>query len=315
MNGAVEHQLTLSAPPLGVEAGTAEIDVRALGRRARLGDVVRFAFAVSVERFVRCDATLRLAADETAVHDARVCVRRLRSDLRTFSELLDRDWAAGLRERLRWPQDVLSAARDADVVIETVRRASAALSESDRRIVDDVLAPLRAARERAYDVVRAMLQDPRYEPLRCAMIDAAEHPPLNARAGEPAAGAIAEILDGAWKTLRRRVRKRSRPPSDRELHGIRIAGKRVRYAAEAVAPVAGRRAERLRRDAERLQTVLGDQHDAVLAGERLRSLGADGAQAFAAGELAAVTSAAERAARRSWRKAWRATKRAYRRLR
>jgi CHAD domain-containing protein len=315
MNGAVERELKLSARPLGSEACTAEIDVRVPERHACLGDVARCAFAVSVERFIRCEAALRLAADETVVHDARVCVRRLRSDLRTFSALLDASWAAELRERLRWPQDVLSAARDADVVIENVRRASAALAESDRRIVEDVLAPLRAARERAYDVVRAMLRDPRYEPLLCAMIDAARHPPLNARADEPAAGAIAEILGGGWKTLRRRVRERSRPPSDRELHGIRIAAKRVRYAAEAIAPVAGRRAERFGRDAERLQTVLGDQHDAVLAGERLRSLGADGAQAFVAGELAAVTSAAERAGRHSWREAWRAAKRTYRRLR
>jgi len=315
MNGAVERELKLSAPPLGAEACTAEIDVRVPGRHACLGDIARGAFAVSVDRFIRCEAALRLAADETAVHDARVCVRRLRSDLRTFSALLDASWAAELRERLRWPQDVLSAARDADVVIESVRRASAALSESDRRIVEDVLAPLRAARERAYDVVRAMLQDPRYEPLLRAMIDAVRRPPLNARADEPAAGAIDEILGGGWKTLRRRVRERSRPPSDRELHGIRIAAKRVRYAAEAVAPVAGRRAERFGRDAERLQTVLGDQHDAVLAGERLRSLGADGAQAFVAGELAAVTSAAEHAARRSWREAWRVAKRTYRRVR
>jgi CHAD domain-containing protein len=300
---------------LGAAACTAEIDASAPGRGARIGEVARAAFAASVDQFVRYDAKLRLAADEAAVHHARVCVRRLRSDLRTFSPLLDANWACELRERLQWPQDVLSAARDADVVLENVRRASVALPEVDRRIVEEVLAPMRAARERAYDVVRGMLRDPRYVPMLCALVDAAKRPPLNQRADEPAAAAIADILHDGWATLRRRVRKRSRPPSDRELHAIRIAAKRVRYAAEAIAPVAGRSAERFGRDTERLQTVLGEQHDAVMAGERLRSLGADGAQAFVAGELAAIANAAECEARRGWRRAWRAAKRTHRRLR
>ncbi len=300
---------------LGADACAAEIDVRPPGRGARLGEVARAALAVSVERFIRYDATLRLAADAAAVHQARVCVRRIRSDLRTFLPLLDANWARELRDRLRWPQDVLSAARDADVVLESLRRASVALPEGDRNIVEDVLAPMRAARERAYDVVRGMLRDPRYVPMLCALVDAAKRPPLNARADAPATDAVAGILDDGWVTLRRRVRKRSRPPSDRELHAIRIAAKRVRYAAEAIAPVAGRAAERFGHDAERLQTVLGEQHDAVLACEGLRSLDADGTQAFVAGELAAIASAAERAARRSWPKVWRAAKRTHRRLR
>jgi CHAD domain-containing protein len=300
---------------LGADACAAEIDVRGPGRGARLGEVVRAAFAASVERFVRYDATLRLAADAPAVHDARVCIRRLRSDLRTFLPLLDARWSCELRERLRWAQDVLSAARDADVAIESVRSASAALPESDRRMVEDVLAPMRAARERAYDVVREMLRDPRYVPLLVSLVDAAKRPPLNQQADEPAAGAIAKVLHDGWTTLRKRVRKRARPPSDRDLHAIRIAAKRVRYAAEAIAPVAGRRAERFGRETERLQAVLGEQHDAVLAGARLRSLGADEAPAFVAGELAAVVNAAEQGARQSWPQAWRAAKRAHRRLR
>ncbi len=300
---------------LGSDAGSAELDLHAPRRNARIGDVARAAFAASVERFVRYDAKLRLGADEGAVHHARVGIRRLRSDLRSFLTLLDTSWACELRERLRWPQDVLSAARDADVALANVRRAAVSLPDADRRVADDVLATLRGARDRAYDVVRAMLHDARYVPLLCALVDAAKRPPFTAHAERPAARASAAILGDAWRTLRRRVRRRSRPPSDRELHGIRIAAKRVRYAAEALAPVAGPRTEGLACAAETLQTVLGEQHDAVMAGERLRSLGADGAQAFVAGELAAATGRAEGAAREAWRGAWQDARRAHRRLR
>jgi CHAD domain-containing protein len=298
---------------LGAGECTAEIDARPPRRGAQLGDVARAAFAASVERFVRYDARLRLAADETAVHDARVAVRRLRSDLRTFLPLLDAGWTCELRDRLRWPQDVLSAARDADAALQNVRRASAELPDADRRALDEVVRPLCAARDRAYDVVRAMLHDPRYVPLLAALIDAAKRPPFNEHAAEPATRSYAVLLDDGWKTLRRRVRKRSRPPSDRELHGIRIAAKRARYAAEAFAPVAGC-AARFGRAAEALQNVLGEQHDAVMACDRLRALAADGAHAFVAGELAAVTSRAEREARDSWRDAWRGVRRAHGRL-
>jgi CHAD domain-containing protein len=300
---------------LGGAAGAAEIDVTVPRRDARGGELVRGALASSVERFMRHDSRLRLDPDAQTVHQARVAIRRLRSDLRSFLPLLDADWVRELRTRLRWPQDVLSAARDADVILENLGHASIALPDVDRPRIDDVLAPLRAARERAYEGVRTMLHDPRYVPMLCALVDAVKRPPLNELADEPGRDAIAVVLSDGWKKLRRRVRERSQIPSDRELHGIRIATKRVRYAAEALVPVAGRCAERLGRDAEELQTVLGAQHDAVMACERLRALGVDAELAFVAGELAAVAHATERDARRNWRDAWRASKNAYRSLR
>lgn len=300
---------------LGGAASAAELDVTEPRRNALGGELVRAALASSVVRFMRHDARLRLDPDAEAVHQARVAIRRLRSDLRSFAPLLDADWARELRARLRWPQEILSAARDADVVLENLDRASIALPDIDRRRLGEVLAPLQAARERAYAGVRTMLGDPRYVPMLCALVDAVKRPPLNELAGEPGRDAIAVILSGGWKVLRRRARGRSPIPSDRELHGIRIAAKRVRYAAEALAPVAGRCAERLACEAEELQSVLGAQHDAVMACERLRALDLDAPLAFVAGELAAVAHASDRVARRGWRDAWCASKKTYRSLR
>ena len=106
--------------------------------------------------------------------------------------------------------------------------------------------------------------------------------------------------------------KCSRPPSDRELHGIRIAAKRVRYAAEAVEPVAGRPVRLLARRVEGVQTILGEQHDTVVACRALREL--TGENAFFAGELAALEVLAGVKARARWRAAWRTAKRAHRRF-
>jgi CHAD domain-containing protein len=299
---------------LGERTCEPELEAPALDAGARIGDVVRAALVRSVEQIVRYDAKLRLHADDEAIHQARVAVRRLRSDLRTFRCVFERAWADVLRERLSWLQDGLSAARDADVLIVGLRRRSEALPDADRRRLDEVLTPLHEARERAYERVRSMLREPRYAELLQAIVDGAKRPAFSPAAEQPAREMIPPIIGGAWKTLRERVRARTRPPSDRELHGIRIAAKRVRYAAEAVTPVAGRPARRLGRAAEELQTILGEQHDAVGACERLHALGGEPPHAFLAGELAALEYAASLTARETWPAVWRAAEREHRRF-
>jgi len=298
---------------IGARAGSPELAPNALDRDATLADLVRATLASSVERVIRFDAKLRTAPDERSVHGARVAVRRLRSALRTFRPVLEAAWADNLRERLAWLQDGLSAARDADAMIAGVMRRSEVLGDGDRHRIEDVLTPLRLSRDESYARVGAMLRDTRYVVLLQAIVDGAKHPVLEAAADAPARVALRAIMRAAWKALRKRVRSRTRPPSDRELHRIRIAAKRLRYAAEAVAPVGGRRARRLGRAAERLQSVLGEHHDAVVTSQRLRSVGASADVAFLAGTIAGLERVAALDARAAWRRPWRRARRAYRR--
>jgi CHAD domain-containing protein len=294
---------------LGTRSCEPELAAPVLGARSDVGDVVRAALAESVEEIVRCDVQLRVRANEDVVHRARVAVRRLRSHLRAFLPALDGRRACALRERLFWLQDGLSEARDADVFLAGMHRLGESLPDADRRTLEHVLRPCREARERAYRRVGAMLREGRYVSLLRDLVDAAKRPPLAASATGAACDAAPALVSDVWAALRKRVRRCAKPPSDRELHGIRIAAKRMRYLAEAIAPVAGSSVRRLAESAERLQTVLGEQHDAVVACERLRTIAADGERAFVAGELAAGAYAAAVDARGDWEKAWRAAKR------
>jgi CHAD domain-containing protein len=158
-----------------------------------------------------------------------------------------------------------------------------------------------------------MMHEAAYSALLHTIVEAANAPPLTALAAEPASTAIPSIVEGAWKTLRKRVRNRNRPATDLDLHRIRIAAKRVRYTAEAVEPIAGRAARALARKAAAIQRVLGKQHDAVVASRRLREL-TSGEFAFLAGEFAAFERAEGLAARAVWRTTWRKAKRAHRRF-
>jgi CHAD domain-containing protein len=117
---------------------------------------------------------------------------------------------------------------------------------------------------------------------------------------------LPKLVRTPWIDLQKKVKKAGRHPSDRQLHRIRIRAKRLRYAAEAAQPTVGRRARRTAKAAERLQTILGEHHDAVEAERWLRREGpnASAVGGFAAGLLTARQQRDQRRLRRRWRSVW-----------
>jgi CHAD domain-containing protein len=289
---------------IGERAHDPEVAIPALGRDAIAAEVIRAALARSVERLVHTDSILRVAPDADAVHDARVSVRKLRSHLKTFVHVLDAPWANHLRGRLQWLGNLLSKARDADVLLESLAKRAESLPASDRRLVDEVYAPIRARRTRAYDAIARALRSERYVRLVDALIDAAKTPQLNELADQPARALLATLMTPVWRRLRKNVRRAGDAPRDRDLHRIRIKTKHVRYAAEALAPVAGPAAKRTALQAEALQMRLGKQHDAVNAAHALREHLGSPEQAFIGGALATLERAAAARYRRRWRTCW-----------
>ncbi len=89
-----------------------------LGKKPSAADLVRQAISAAVDRIMRHDPGVRIGDDPEDVHQARVGTRRLRSDLRTFSSLLDEEWLASLRDELRWLAGALGEVRDDDVLID-----------------------------------------------------------------------------------------------------------------------------------------------------------------------------------------------------
>jgi CHAD domain-containing protein len=116
----------------------------------------------------------------------------------------------------------------------------------------------------------------------------------------------AAIVAGPWRHLARAVAALGPEPADEALHEVRIRAKRLRYACEAVAQVAGNPAAHLARAAADLQGVLGDFHDAVVAEAWLRAAttGAPPAQALAAGQLIAHERDDARHCRATWAHSW-----------
>jgi CHAD domain-containing protein len=73
--------------------------------------------------------------------------------------------------------------------------------------------------------------------------------------------------------MRRALRTPDGPARDEALHDARKAAKRARYAAEVLRPPYGKRARRFAKQQKKLQSVLGDHQDAVIARGTARDLG------------------------------------------
>ncbi|HVF32431.1 MAG TPA: CYTH and CHAD domain-containing protein [Acidimicrobiales bacterium] len=284
-------------------------DVRAAALdpdEATMRDVVGEAIAAAYLRLVRHDAGVRLGGDPDDVHQARVAARRLRSDLRTFRDLLDTTRATHLRDELRWIGAELGSVRDADVLLERLRRQTALLPAADTRPATALLRRLEKERDDARRQLLVTLDGRRYVRLLDDLAAAATEPPVVDDAGVVARKALPAVVRGPWKHLQQAVDALDRHPEDEALHDVRIRAKRARYAAEAAAPILGKPAARFAKAVAGLQSVLGDLQDAVVAEAWLRrtAAGSPPAQAMVAGELVALQREAMVVSRRDWPEAW-----------
>lgn len=235
------------------------------------GDVFKENFAATVDELIDLDGRLRSNDDPENLHAARVAVRRLRSYLRTFMPVLDLAWAGELRERLSWLNRCFADARDLDVLVAMLERRAETAPAQEAWPPEVPLDRLRAERAAKHAAVQVALREERYADLVRDLFAGSREPRFTAAADEPARKGIRRLLSAVWKKACKRVRKFEHAPTDAELHKIRIAAKHVRYFAECFAPLAGKRAASLARQAQRMQTALGERHDAVMAVQRLQA--------------------------------------------
>ncbi|HEY3121919.1 MAG TPA: CHAD domain-containing protein, partial [Vicinamibacteria bacterium] len=136
------------------------------------------------------------------------------------------------------------------------------------------------------------------------LVKAAHAPATLPEAEQSATAVLPALATTPWRRLRSAVRRLGVTPTDPELHRIRILAKRARYAAEAVAPVAGPDAAAFGKAAAKLQTVLGEHQDSVTAQAWLRAAKVSGRRAFVAGELIALERIAAEKSRTEWPQVW-----------
>ena len=250
------------------------------------------------------DPGTRLGVDAEDLHQMRVATRRARAFLRAAHVLVDPVWADPLRSELGWLGSALGPARDADVLLEHMRREVDALGTRSKQARSLVRA-LEKERDQAREVARAAMTHTRYFALLDAL-EGAENPVL-------AEGSTATLSDLWWKEVRRTQRafaSLDRNSPDAALHDARIHVKRSRYAAELAAHELGKPGRRFVDAAKRLQDVLGEHQDSTVAKNRILVWAEQhpGAEA-AADDLLERELRRRRKTRRDWPDAWDAFRR------
>lgn len=249
--------------------------------------------------------------DPENLHQMRVGLRRLRSALKLFKEVVP--CPAELKEELRWLGKELGAARDWDVLSTSTLESLPAMPAGIPRSADLRNMATSMARDKRQEAARA-LRSTRYARLmlsfsawmQSAPWREAADPAQHARLDEPLKKFAGRTLSrGHGKLIKRGKHLRGAAPE--ALHRLRIAGKENRYAVEFFQSLC--RPKRARRYAAALaamQDELGLRNDIVVAQQLLQDLKEHApdvaeATAFASGFLMGGAHSSEDGLRRKWK--------------
>jgi CHAD domain-containing protein len=277
-------------------ARPADVVVPSVSRWPTGREVVHRAIGRSVVQLMEHLPAARLGIEPEGVHQARVATRRLRSDLRTFHPLLDPTWTAQLQPELRWLGGALGRVRDDDVLIELLENFGS---------VEPLIEVVADERETSRQALLRALDRPEANKLLDHLVAAAHDPHTAPQADDPAPDLLRPLVRKRAARLRKTVDRLGAHPADAELHRVRIATKRCRYAVEAVAPAFGSDAAAAAAALAKLQDTLGAMNDAVVISARL----ADTATrvptiGYPAGQVVGWLTARAEAGRDEWREKW-----------
>lgn len=232
------------------------------GPRAPLsaGDVVRDFLGRGAGNLLRYDPIVRQRRDPEGIHQMRVNVRHLRSELRVASPVVRQEEHQRLDRELKWLGGALGRLRDLDVLTDLFSAGAKAGAPTPALVTS------RLASQRREEVrrVKRVLGSSRYRRLMERLSDAVVDPPLRRGASAPALEVLGPGLVAVVDDLTAAVGQLAPDPTPEALHLIRIKVKRCRYNCELAEGFLSD-AKRAAAELERSQTVLGDLHDHVVA--------------------------------------------------
>lgn len=237
------------------------------------------------------------ANEPDAVHQMRVTTRRLSAALSTFAPLWKSAVLSPLRSELAWLGALLGEARDVEVMQARLHTLAADDAEAQVGLAR-LDQHLEARHREALAAIDATLASDRYHACLDSLEGLLARDAWSAEADKPAGRALAALVRRDWKRVRRRVTRAEHAGGvtrDHELHAVRRAARRLRYAAEAVSPVYGPEAEATGRAAKSLQDVLGEHQDSVVSAELVGTLAAaDRSEGHSAGYARLLAAEARR---------------------
>ena len=245
------------------------------------------------------------ARDPRGIHQIRVGLRRLQMGLKSFGEYADTPALKALGKRGRALANVFGPARDLDVLAdELLPRIAPKFAEHESFVALQLA--LRHARGEAWDDALAEVLNPEFGSFLNDVAAVAETLPHNdTRIGKFSG----RSLDELYAQVKKRG-KRAHGEYDARTHKLRIALKKLRYAAEFFAPLYPRtRTANYIKTLKTLLDELGLANDAHGVGDVLALVGEDAELRFAKGVIIGWYAAQDKRLARRAMESWRDFKR------
>lgn len=207
-----------------------------------------------------------------ALHQLRIAVRRFRTTMTLFRDVVPGTGADEMKAQLRWLREQTGAARDLDVFLGEVVEPIRACLPKDKAVAE-FLRHVKKRRTEAYRAARAAVLSAQFRRLAVQLAAWVEDGDWRGEADtltRTRQDAPIGIYAGEQLSkLRRKVRKHGRglrAMDDAGRHALRIMAKKLRYAAEFFASLAaGKKARKRARELiavlRRMQDALGGLND------------------------------------------------------
>jgi inorganic triphosphatase YgiF len=213
--------------------------------------------------------------DAEALHQMRIAIRRFRTMLTLFRDVVSGPGVESAKAELRWLRNQTAPARDLDVFIDEVMAPIRNQHPKEKAVVS-LHQHLRRRRLKAYGAAREAVLSSRFRKLMVQLaawvedgdwrIDADAL--MRARQDAPIESHAAERLSRLHRKVRKQA-KRLREFDHERRHRLRVQVKKLRYAAEFLAGLAPDKKARKRAKAlvaalKQMQDKLGGLNDIVV---------------------------------------------------
>ncbi|MBD2463285.1 CHAD domain-containing protein [Oscillatoria sp. FACHB-1407] len=209
-----------------------------------LGDLAYTTISDQYQRIIKREQKVLADKNPEHLHQMRVGIRRLRTALHVFDQVVELPKAASDR-RLRTLARTLGRLRDLDVQIATLREDyQPRLSQPEQNWLNQGIAVLQKQRRKAFAGTEASLTDTTYHDLKSAYTTWLDKPKFKPPARFPLLVALPDLLSPlvsklllhpAWLIAKADIS----PDNSPTLHDLRKLCKQVRYQAEFFAEFYG----------------------------------------------------------------------------
>ncbi|MCA8916552.1 MAG: CHAD domain-containing protein [Planctomycetes bacterium] len=217
----------------------------------------------------RLDRACEAVPEAEGVHALRVACRRLRSLLSLFRDYLPAE-ASVVRERLRELAASFSAVRDLDVLLVHLGDWRTESGKQDATAMKPIVARLAGRRvdllRPAMAALEAWRSSPERQQLRALTQPGAKWPASSRRKIDTVAPLLLEAAHGKFRKSLDRARRRG---TLERYHKLRISGKKLRYALQALTGHYGKPAKPAVKALMAIQDGFGEYLDASRAADVL----------------------------------------------